>query len=150
LYTDYRLASFGQTTATGLADLLPDLPHIRWDESSQTRSPASSPANNSPTKASGRRSSPLYAPFTPPSGRGRGAHHRRHRRGKPYTDESELVNRHFDLVTGRTVKGISLLWALYLSHDVSLPVAFHPAHKTERVTDKRTGKERRSGGKAAP
>jgi hypothetical protein len=27
LYTDYLLASFGQTTATGLADLVPDLSH---------------------------------------------------------------------------------------------------------------------------
>jgi len=35
-----------------------------------------------------------------------------------------------------------LLSALYLSQDVSLPVAFHLILKTERVTDPKTGKER--------
>ena len=40
---------------------------------------------------------------------------------KPYTDESELISWHFDHAQNRSVKGINLLSALYLSRDVSLP-----------------------------
>jgi len=52
---------------------------------------------------------------------------------------SELISWHFDHVTNRKVKGITLFTALYLSQGVSLPIAFHLIHKTERVTDPKTG-----------
>jgi SRSO17 transposase len=61
---------------------------------------------------------------------------------KPYTDESELISWHFDHAQNRSVKGINLLSALYLSRDVSLPVAFDLIRKTELATDEKTGKDR--------
>ncbi len=131
LYTDYLLASFGQATATGLAALMPDLSH------DQVTRFLSQPELTDKD---------LWKIVKP---------HLRHVQceeavlilddtveEKPYTDESELVNWHFDHVTNHTVKGINLLSALYLSGDVSLPVAFHLIHKTQLVTDSKTGKER--------
>lgn len=131
LYTDYLLASFGQTTATGLAALLPDLSHdqvtrflSRQELTDQDLWRAVKPH----LRQVQSEEAVLILDDTVEE--------------KPYTDESELVNWHFDHVTNRTVKGINLLSALYLSRDVSLPVAFHLVHKTELVTDKKTGKDR--------
>ena len=131
LYTDYLLASFGPTTATGLAALLPDLSHDQV-----TRFLAGQELTD---KDLWRAVKPLLRQVqaddavliiddTVEE--------------KPSTDESELVSWHFDHVTGRSVKGINLISALYLSQDVSLPVAFHLIHKTELVQDKKTGKDR--------
>jgi len=61
---------------------------------------------------------------------------------KPYSDESELITYHYDHSQGRTVKGINLLSALYLSRDVSLPVAFELIQKTVLTTDPKTGKDK--------
>ena len=41
-----------------------------------------------------------------------------------------------------TVKGINLLSALYLSRDVSLPIAFELVQKTMLITDPKTGKDK--------
>lgn len=131
LYTDYLLASFGQTTATGLAALIPDLSHDQV-----TRFLAGSELTDKD----------LWRIVKP--------HVRRVQsedavlilddtvEEKPYTDESELICWHFDHTTNRSVKGINLLSSLYLSRDVSLPVAFHLIQKTELVTDPRTGKDK--------
>jgi len=61
---------------------------------------------------------------------------------KLYTDESELNTWHFDHTKNRSVKGINLLTALYLSQNISLPVAFELIKKTELVIDKKTGKDK--------
>jgi hypothetical protein len=131
LYTDYLLASFGQATATGLAALLPDLSH---DQITRFLSRQELTDKD------------LWKIVKP--------HLRRLQsedavlilddtvEEKPYTDESELIAWHFDHTKNRAVKGVNLLSALYRSGDVSLPVAFHLIHKTERVTDPKTGKER--------
>ena len=131
LYTDYLLASFGQATATGLAALLPDLSH---DQITRFLSRQELTDKD------------LWKIVKP--------HLRRVQSDeavliledtieeKPYTDESELIAWHFDHTQNRSVKGINLLSVLYLSGDVSLPVAFHLIQKTELVTDLKTGKER--------
>jgi len=138
LYTDYLLASFGQATATGLAALLPELSHDRV-----TRFLSQQELTDKD----------LWKIVKP--------HLRRIQseeavlivddtvEEKPYTDESELVTWHFDHTVGRAVihragamVGVNLLSALYLSDQVSLPVAFHLIQKTELVTDPKTGKER--------
>lgn len=131
LYTDYLLASFGPTTATGLAALLPDLSHdqvtrflARQELTDNDLWRAVKPHLRSVQSDD----AVLILDDTVEE--------------KPYTDESELISWHFDHVTNRKVKGINLVSALYLSQDVSLPVAFHLIHKTERVTDKKTGQER--------
>jgi hypothetical protein len=43
---------------------------------------------------------------------------------KAWTDESELMCWHFDHCSGRTVRGINLLNALYHCNATSIPVAF--------------------------
>jgi hypothetical protein len=132
LYTDYLLASFGQVTATGLATLLPQ--QVSHDQ--VTRFLASSQFTNAD----------LWKVVKP--------HVRRIQseegvlvlddtvEEKPYTDQSELINRHFDRVTNRTVKGVNLLSALYVTAEAFLPVDFALIHKTQLVTDPRTGKDK--------
>ena len=131
LYSDYLLVSFGQTTATGLASLLPDLSHDQVTRflSQQTLTDKD-----------------LWKIVKP---------HLRQIQSeegvliiddsveeKPYTDESELICWHFDHVTNRMVKGINLLSCLYFSQGVSLPVGFELIQKTEHVTDPKTGEEK--------
>ena len=131
LYTDYLLTSFGAATATGLAALLPELSHDQITRFLSQQALADKD---------------LWKIVKP--------HVRRVQcdeavliiddtvEEKPYTDESELISWHFDHTKNRAVKGINLLSALYLSQEVSLPVAFHLVHKTELTTDKTTGKDR--------
>jgi hypothetical protein len=134
LYTDYLLVSFGQTTATGLAALIPDLSHDQV-----TRFLAQKELTEKD----------LWRIVKP---------HLRQIQSddavlilddsieeKPYTDPSELICTHFDHVTGRYVKGINLMSCLYLSdcsQGVSLPVNFHLIQKTELVQDPKTGKDK--------
>jgi hypothetical protein len=132
LYTDYLLASFGTATATGLATLLEG--QVSHDQ--VTRFLAQAELSDKD----------LWQIVKP--------HVRRvqSQQGvlilddsveeKPYTDESELICWHFDHTKNRTIKGINLLSALYLSQDTSLPVAFELIKKTELVTDQKTGKDK--------
>jgi len=112
LYTDYLLASFGLTTATGFADLIPDLSH---DQVTRLLSRQELTDKD------------LWRIVKP--------HVQRVQSDdavlilddtveeKPYTDASELIcshsklwrGWHFDHTVGRNVKGINLLSALYLS-----------------------------------
>jgi hypothetical protein len=131
LYTDYLLVSFGAATATGLARLLPDLSHDQI-----TRFLSQQELSDKDlwkiVKAHLRRvqsdEAVLIIDDTVEE--------------KPYTDESELISWHYDHTTGRSIKGINLLSALYLSQEVSLPVAFELIKKTELVTDPKTGKDK--------
>jgi hypothetical protein len=131
LYTDYLLVSFGQTTATGLAALLPELSHDQV-----TRFLAQQELSHKD----------LWRLVKP---------HLRQIQSedavlilddsieeKPYTDASELVCTHYDHATGRYVKGINLMSCLYLSRGVSLPLGFELIKKTELVHDKKTGKDK--------
>lgn len=131
LYSDYLIASFGQTTATGLASLVADLSHDQV------------------TRFLGGQElvdKDLWKIVKP---------HLRHIQTddavliiddtvqeKPYSDESELINWHFDHTVNRSVKGINLVSALYLSQNVALPVALHFILKTELFSDPKTGKDR--------
>lgn len=131
LYSDYLIASFGQTTATGLSRLVANLSHDQV------------------TRFLGGQElvdQDLWKIVKP--------HVRRIQTDdavlilddtveeKPYSDESELINWHFDHTVNRSVKGINLLSSLYVSQGVSLPVALHFVLKTELFTDPKTGKER--------
>ncbi len=62
---------------------------------------------------------------------------------KPYTDENAIVCWHYDHCTGRNVKGINLLSALYNRNGVSMPVAFEAVSKTVCTIDAK-GRLRRS------
>lgn len=131
LYTDYLLVSFGPTTATGLARLVPEISH------DQVTRFLGQP------ELTTKDLWPLVKPLV-----------RRIQsddgllilddsvQEKPYTDESELITWHFDHTLNRTVKGINLLSALYYSQDTSVPVAFELIKKTLLVTDPKTGKDK--------
>ena len=62
---------------------------------------------------------------------------------KPYTDENELVCWHFDHTKGRSVKGINILNCLYHVGGVSLPVAFELVRKPYLYSDLATKKVKR-------
>jgi hypothetical protein len=131
LYTDYLIVSFEAATATGMARLLPDISH---DQITRFLSQQELTDKD------------LWKIIKP--------HVRRVQseeavliiddtvEEKPYTDESELISWHFDHTKNRSVKGINLLSALYLSQDTSLPVAFELIKKTELVTNQKSGKDK--------
>ena len=131
IYTDYLLSSFGATTATGLSALLPELSHDQV-----TRFLSQQPLSDRDLwqivkpqiRAIESPDAVLIIDDTVQE--------------KPSTDESELITWHYDHSQGRTVKGINLLSALYLSRDVSLPVAFELVQKTMLITDPKTGKDK--------
>lgn len=62
---------------------------------------------------------------------------------KPHTDENDIICWHYDHTSGQTIKGVNIISAMYHAQDVSLPVGYHLVTKTERYTDKKTGKEKR-------
>lgn len=62
---------------------------------------------------------------------------------KAWTDESELMCWHFDHVSGRNVRGINLLNALYNSKGASIPVAFELVSKPIEYCDIESRKLRR-------
>ena len=133
LYSDYLLSSFGQTTATGLSDLM----HGAISHDQVTR------------MLSGKKqTSKEWWLFVKPYVR-----QMQREDGvlivddsieeKPYTDENDIVCWHYDHAKGRTVKGINFITALYHAQDVSLPVGFEIVSKTEWYEDKKTGKKKR-------
>ena len=66
---------------------------------------------------------------------------------KPFSDESDLINWHFDHTVSRSVKGVNLLSTLYYSQKIALPIALHFVLKTEIYTDPKSGKDRWLGTK---
>jgi hypothetical protein len=133
LYSDYLLSSFGQTTATGLAQLVDGA--ISHDQVTRMLS-------------SPRMSSKEWWRLVKPQVR-----KIEQEDGviivddsiveKPYTDENEIICWHFDHSKGRTVKGINFVTTLYYAQDMALPVTFEIVSKTEIYIDKKTGKEKR-------
>jgi hypothetical protein len=133
LYTDYLISSFGQTTATGLSQLLDgDISHDQV-----TRFLASQPKTSADlwrvVKPLVRRVEQDDAVLIIDDSI----------EEKPHTDENELICWHWDHSKQRNVKGINFLTALYCADEVSLPVAFDLVTKTEHYVDAKTGKAKR-------
>lgn len=63
---------------------------------------------------------------------------------KAWTDENEVMCRHFDHCSGRSVRGINLLNALYYSGEVSIPVAFELVRKPLQFCDVKTRQVKRA------
>ena len=124
LYSDYLLASFGATTATGLSELLEG--EVSHDQ--VTRYLAG-------TKKTASDLWRTVKPFV---------REVQSEAGvliiddsieeKPYTDENDIVCWHYDHSKDRMLKGINFLTALYSSQGVSVPVGFHLVAKTEKYT----------------
>ena len=133
LYSDYLLASFGATTATGLSQLLAGA--VSHDQVTRFLSTAR------------KTSADLWLLVKPFVRRLQAAD------GvliiddsieeKPYTDENDIVCWHYDHSKDRRLKGINFVTALYRAQEVSLPVGFHLVAKTETYLDPKTGKPKR-------
>jgi DDE superfamily endonuclease len=131
LYTDYLLSSFGATTATGLARLVPEVSHDQITRFLSQAALTDKDLWKLIKKEVRQIESPDAVLILDDCVE-----------EKPYTDESELVTWHYDHSKGRTVKGINLLSALYFSREVSLPVGFELIQKTLLTTDPKTGKDK--------
>ncbi len=133
LYCDYLISSFGQTTATGLAQLLDG--QVSHDQ--VTRLLAGEKQG----------SAELWLQVK--------SHVRKMQSDegvmilddsveeKPYTDENDIVCWHYDHSKDRMVKGINFMTTLYHSQSMSLPVGFALIAKTQRYVDKKNGKTKR-------
>jgi hypothetical protein len=133
LYSDYLLASFSQTSATGLSNLMNG--EISHDQVTRFLS------NEKKT------SKDLWLVVKPFVKKIQSAE------GvliiddsieeKPYTDENDIICWHYDHCQDRHVKGINFVSTLYQNKDISLPIGFALVAKTEEYLDKKTGKIKR-------
>jgi IS4 transposase len=133
LYSDYLISSFGQTTGTGMAELLGGgISHdriqrllSRQDFTSADLWQIVKPHVRAMQQADGV----IIVDDSIAE--------------KPYTDENAIICWHYDHAHDRQVKGINFLTALYHAQDISLPVGFRLVAKTEYYTDKKDGKTKR-------
>jgi hypothetical protein len=133
LYSDYLLASFGATTATGLSQLLDgDVSHdqvTRFLSGEKKTSVELWKVVKPLVRQVQAEEAVLIIDDSIEE--------------KPYTDENEIVCWHYDHSKDRQVKGINFITALYHCQNVSLPVGFELVAKTEFYIDKKDGKEKR-------
>lgn len=133
IYTDYLISSFSETTATGLSRLLDgEVSHDKVTRFLSTYNFSSSylwTLVKRTVREIEMDDGVLIFDDTIEE--------------KPYTDENEIVNWHFDHSKGRTIKGINILNALYHVKDVSVPVAFEIIHKPILYCDIKTRKIKR-------
>ena len=59
---------------------------------------------------------------------------------KPYTEENELINWHWDHSKGRSIKGINILNMLYCTEEVSIPIGYEAIRKEYQVEGTSDGK----------
>jgi hypothetical protein len=133
LYTDYLLSTFGAATATGLSAMVDgDVSHDNVTRFLSTREYTSKDLwlQVKPTVRSVEQEDGVLI-FDDTI------------QEKAWTDESELICWHFDHCSGRTVKGINLLNALYYSNGTSVPVAFELITKPIQYSDIATKKLKR-------
>ena len=133
LYSDYLLASFGATTATGLAELLDgEISHDQVTRHLSGRKKTSADLWRMVKPFVRKVQSEMGVLIIDDS-----------IEEKPYTDENEIVCWHYDHSKDRNVKGINFLTSLYHSPEVSLPAGFQLIAKTETYIDRKTQKEKR-------
>lgn len=133
IYSDYLLSAFGQTTGTGLADLL-----------------GGSASHDQIQRLLAKerfRAAELWQLVKPY------VRQIQQEDGviiiddsiaeKPYTDENYIICWHYDHSQDRSVKGINFVTCLYHAGGYSLPVGFSIVAKTEHYLDKKDGKQKR-------
>jgi len=133
LYSDYLLASFGATTATGLSDLLEgEVSHDQVTRYLAGREKTASDLWRTVKALVRDVQSEAGVLIIDDS-----------IEEKPYTDENDIVCWHYDHSKDRMLKGINFLTALYSSQEVNVPVGFHLVAKTKKYLDPKTQKEKR-------
>ncbi len=133
LYCDYLLSSFGQTTATGLSALTDG----QLSHDAITRMLSSQALTS---KDYWRVVKPLVRQIESPDGV---LIVDDSIEAKPHTDENDIICWHYDHVSGKNIKGINFISALYESGLVALVIDFRLVSKTEQTLDKATGKIKR-------
>jgi len=135
LYTDYLLSIFGAATATGLSAMVEgDVSHDRITRFLSEQDYTSKDLwqqVKSTVRMVERDEGVLIFDDTIQE--------------KAWTDESELMCWHFDHCSGRTVRGINLLNALYHCNGTSIPVAFELVKKPFQYCDLKTRQVKRKG-----
>ena len=137
LYTDYLLSTFGAATATGLSAMVDgDVSHDQVTRflSAQEYTSKDLWQQVKPTVRSIERDDGVLI-FDDTI------------QEKAWSDESELMCWHFDHCSGRTVRGINLLNALYYCNGTSIPVAFELVKKPIQYSDLATKKLKRKSEK---
>lgn len=138
LYTDYLLSSFGQTSSTGLSNLLDNA--IKHDHFTRLLTESEFDSKFLWTTVK-----PLV---------------REHQAAdaclvfddsiidKPYTDENDMICWHWDHSKSRNVKGVNFLTAFYHTQNgtqaLRVPVGVEVIKKTVRFCDVKTKKEKRA------
>lgn len=133
IYSDYLIASFGLTTATGLSNLLDG--EISHDKITRFL-------------ASKMKTSKELWQFVKPVIREIETDDAAliiddSIEEKPYTDENEIVCWHYDHSKQMLVKGINFLSCLYQTNEMALPIGFDLIQKTEIYIDPKDGKQKR-------
>jgi hypothetical protein len=136
LYTDYLLSTFGAATATGLSAMVDGV--VSHDKLTRFLSEQGCHTSKdlwqqvkSTVRMVERDDGVLFFGDTI--------------QGKVWTDESESMCWHFDHCSGRNVRGINLLNALYHSNGTSIPVALELVKKPFQYCDLKTRKIKRRG-----
>ena len=137
LYADYLLSTFGAATATGLSAMVEgDVSHdqvTRFLSAHEYTSKDLWQQVKSTVRSIERDDGVLIFDDTIQE--------------KAWTDESELMCWHFDHCSGRTVRRINLLNALYYCNVVSAPVTFELVEKSIQYSDLETKKLKRKSEK---
>ena len=133
IYSDYLISAFGQTTGTGLAELLGG--SVSHDQIQRLLGKEEMSAADLWQ---------IVKPYVRQIEQADGviiiddsiAE-------KPYTDENEIICWHYDHSQDRSVKGINFVTCLYHASGYSLPIGFSLVAKTEYYVDKKEGKQKR-------
>jgi len=133
IYSDYLISAFGQTTGTGLAELLGgNVSHDqiqRW-LSKETLGAAELWQIVKPYVRQIEQAGGVIIIDDSIA-------------EKPFTDENAIICWHYDHSQDRNVKGINFVTGLYHANGYSLPVGVSIVAKTEYYVDKKDGKRKR-------
>lgn len=133
LYTDYLLSTFGATTATGLSAMVEgDVSHDQvtrfLSQQDYTSKDLWQHVKSMVRRVESEDGVLIFDDTI---------------QEKAWTDESDLMCWHYDHCSGRNVKGINLLNALYYSQGASIPIAFELVKKPLQFSDVTTRKRKR-------
>ena len=133
IYSDYLIASFGLTTATGLSNLLDgEISHDKITRFLASKLKTSKDLWHFVKPLIREVESDAACLIIDDS-----------LEEKPFTDENDIVCWHYDHSKQILVKGINFLSCLYQTNDLALPIGFALIEKTERYIDPKDGKEKR-------
>lgn len=135
LYTDYLLSNFGQATATGLSAMVNgEVSHDRITRFLSENKFSSKDlwiyVKKVVREIENHNDGVLIFDDTIQE--------------KTWTDENEIICWHYDHCSGRTVKGLNILNAVYHCADVSIPVTFEVIKKTIFYCDLKTKQVKRT------